>query len=102
MIGLFQFRPGFLSPTVFEPFKEHLEVTLLGRAGLNSLFTDYPALPLYLFLLFCLCLVFFTKNAGEKTEGFAFRKRELCLTVALLFWCVVSLSSITKFLYFNF
>ena len=102
MKAIFQLRPGPLLESVYAPFKDHLEVTLLSRAGLNGLFTEFPALPLYLFLFFCLVLVFFTKNVREKMESFAFRKRELFLTAGLLLWCIVSLSSITEFLYFNF
>ncbi len=102
LLGIVKPKMGPLWDAVTDPFKEHLEVSLVSRLGLNSLFTQYPALPLYLFLAIALIIVFFTKNSAQRMEGFSFKKRQLVFTVGMLFWCIISLSSITQFLYFDF
>ena len=102
LLGIVRPKAGPLWEPVTETFKDHMEISLLSRFGLVPLFTAYPALPLFLFLFFCLVLVFFLPNTSERMERFSGRKRELLLTVFLLFWSIVSLSSITEFLYFNF
>ena len=102
LLGMVRPVPGPLWNAVTETFKEHMEISLLSRFGMVSLFTAYPALPLYLFLAFCLVLVFVMPNTAERMERFSGKKRELLLTAFLLFWSIVSLSSITEFLYFNF
>lgn len=54
------------------------------------------------FLLVCLALVFFHKNAGEMAERFRAKAISMVLTAALFVWCVLSLSGVSTFLYFNF
>ncbi|MBQ9437145.1 MAG: MBOAT family protein [Lachnospiraceae bacterium] len=102
LLGILHPKAGPMWDAVTEMFKDHMEISLLSRFGFNPLFTAYPALPLYLFLLFCLAIVFFAKSTSEKMEAFSGKKRELIGTALLLFWSIVSLSSISQFLYFDF
>lgn len=71
---------------------------VLGLAGL-------PYSELYLCILFlaaALYLIFFHGNASEMAERFRANKRSMAGTAVLLLWCVLSLSGVSTFLYFNF
>lgn len=67
--------------------------------------TGLPYSEMYLcvgFLLVSLGLVFFHKNAGEMAERFQAKAGSMVLTAVLFVWCVLSLSGVSTFLYFNF
>lgn len=67
--------------------------------------TSLPCSDMYLcaaFTLVCLGLVFFHKNAGEMAERFQAKAGSMVLTAVLFVWCVLSLSGVSTFLYFNF
>lgn len=64
-----------------------------------------PGSEMYLcaaFTLFALGMVFFHKNAGEMAERFVPRAWNMAAMAALFLWCVLSLSGVSTFLYFNF
>lgn len=66
---------------------------------------DLPFSGMYLcavFLAVALWLVFFHKNAGEMAEGFTPKTGNMVMTAVLFLWCVLSLSGVSTFLYFNF
>ena len=69
--------------------------------GLDAL----PGSGMYLcaaFALVSLGIVFFGRNAGEMEERFSPNVRNLVLTAGLFLWCVLSLSGVSSFLYFEF
>ena len=47
-------------------------------------------------------VVFFHKNAGEMEERFCPGAVNMLGTAVLFLWCVLSLSGVSTFLYFNF
>lgn len=64
-----------------------------------------PGSELYLcaaFTFFALGVVFFHKNAGEMAERFVPGWYHMVAMAALFLWCVLSLSGVSTFLYFNF
>lgn len=81
-------------------FTEVIEIRLLYRlmfwGGLN------PALFLCCILLLLVFFCVFTKNTQERMEKSVGSVRGAVTVVILLVWCVVSLSSISEFLYFEF
>lgn len=54
------------------------------------------------FLIFALAVVFLHKNAGEMAERFSPKAQNMVTTAVLFLWCVLSLSGVSTFLYFNF
>ena len=54
------------------------------------------------FTLVSLVLVFFVPNAGELEERFTADRKSMFVTAVLFLWCVLSLSGVSTFLYFNF
>ena len=55
-----------------------------------------------LFSAFALVITFFGKNIDELAEKFKPTIWNACITAVLAIWCVVSLSGVNAFLYFNF
>ncbi|MDO4333626.1 MAG: MBOAT family protein [Eubacteriales bacterium] len=67
--------------------------------------TDLPYSEMYLCAAFVpasLGIVFFHKNAGEMAERFCPKFFNAAATAVLFLWCVLSLSGVSTFLYFNF
>lgn len=54
------------------------------------------------FLIFALAVVFFHRNAGEMEARFRPGVLNMVTTAVLFLWCVLSLSGVSTFLYFNF
>ena len=52
--------------------------------------------------LTALGLVFFHKNAGEMEREFKPGALRMVLTAGLFLWCVLSLGSVSSFVYFQF
>ena len=55
-----------------------------------------------LFSVFAIAITFFGKNIDELTEKFKPTVVSAVVTAVLFVWCVVSLSGVSTFLYFNF
>ena len=87
---------------ILSPVNKLVEVRLAGRLGLNSLFDSFPMLPLLAMLAVLLAAVFFMKNTQEKMPEDKYHIGRGLLTIILLVWCVISLSDVSEFLYFNF
>lgn len=91
--------------------KPFLEIALFfQREEFNILFrmlhlenlpyvTYYPAVFM---ILLCTYLIFLGKNAGERVEKCKFGVCSALATSALFLYCVVCLSKVSTFLYFNF
>ena len=66
----------------------------------SAFIRDY--LPCVLFMALALYLAFIGKNAAERVEKSRFRIGSAAGTAVLFLYCVVSLASVSSFLYFNF
>ena len=98
-----RFRGGRVYQPIIETFNNITEMRILYRLGFGSFIDRYPLLPLVVFILLLILACFFMKNTQEKVEESGkYGKRRLVVTVALLFWSVMSLSDVSEFLYFNF
>lgn len=67
--------------------------------------TNLPYARSYLmigFLVFSLGIVFFGKNTEKLKQEFTPKIGNACSSAILFIWCVVSLSGVSTFLYFNF
>ncbi|MBR5578367.1 MAG: MBOAT family protein, partial [Lachnospiraceae bacterium] len=67
--------------------------------------TNLPYAQLYLpvtYLVIGLCMVFFMKNVEERKKSFVPRLGNAVSSALLFLWCIVSLSGVSTFLYFNF
>jgi alginate O-acetyltransferase complex protein AlgI len=81
------------------------ETWLIGKAieqYLPSFSWVFALLVWLLLLAFSFWIVFTRKNSQTLAEETAFSKKQ-CIALAVLFlWCVISLSHVSTFLYFNF
>ena len=66
----------------------------------NLPFAQYYAM--ILFLLIALGITFLGKNMNQKAEEFRPGVINACVTAGVFIWCIVSLSGVSSFLYFNF
>ena len=89
-------------PAITEKVNKLVEVRIAGRFGLNSIMAVYPAVPCFFILVILLFGVFFMSNTQEKMQMKKYNWKRSLITVGILVWCVISLSSISEFLYFNF
>lgn len=75
------------------------EINFIFRiANLNSLMRISPYIVLFGSILSCLSM----KNTDEKVQSFRLTWKTCVWTSILLVWCILSFSSITTFIYFNF
>ncbi|MBQ9990263.1 MAG: MBOAT family protein [Lachnospiraceae bacterium] len=91
-----------ISDQLSEVIKKLVEIRVLENLGLRGLFEQYPLLPLLALLLILLLAVFFLKNTQEKMAEEKYGLRRSLLSIFLIVWCVISLSDVSEFLYFNF
>ncbi|MGN0308746.1 MAG: MBOAT family O-acyltransferase [Lachnospiraceae bacterium] len=91
-----------LGEKFMEAMNKLIEVRLLANLGLRGVFQSYPWLPLVTVLIVLLSAVFLMKNTQEKLEEEKYSFRRSILTILLLVWCIISLSDVSEFLYFNF
>ena len=67
--------------------------------------TSMPYAKYYLMVLFTVTIVgiaFKGRNIDELAERFKASGKSAIITAVLLIWCIVSLSGVSTFLYFNF
>ena len=91
-----------LSEKLFDTVNKLIEVRLFGNLGLGGVFEQYPWLPMAGILILLLLAVFLWKNTQEKMIEEKYTLHRSLITVFLLVWCVISLSDVSEFLYFNF
>ena len=93
---------GRLYDGFYEAIEKNIEITLIQRIDITNILGNYPnilVISLVLLpLLGCLCM----KNSWEKVETFTFTAKKLFVTVVLFFYAMISLGSVTVFLYANF
>lgn len=86
----------------YEQIEKHVEVTILHRLDVLEILERYPEIfvlgLLGASLLGCLTMT----NTQQKLQNFRFTYPKLAVTVLLLFYGILSLGSVTVFLYANF
>lgn len=96
-------RGGFALPTygIYDAFNLDEFWYVMKVLHLTSL----PYSEMYLcvgFLVVTLGMVFGCRNAGEMAERLKMKAGSMAATAVLFLWCVLSLSGVSTFLYFNF
>ena len=91
-----------IDSSMLEMVNEMVEVRLLGRFGLNGIFVTYPGLPYVAILGILVFAVFFMRNTQEKLHTNKYNILRSVVTIGLMIWCIISLSDVSEFLYFNF
>ena len=86
----------------YEQIEKHVEVTLLHRLDFLNVLEGCPEILVVTLIgiSFFACLIM--KNTQEKLKEFRFTYSKLLVTVILLFYSILSLESVTVFLYANF
>ena len=93
---------GPLYQPITDKFGDLMEISFLQRAGLGTVMTSYPWIPVTIFTLLTLTACFTMKNTQEKTAQMKLTNRKILVVVILMLWSILSLSEISEFLYFNF
>lgn len=89
-------------PFLEEVFNNILEIRLLKRIGMESLLETSLEVTIWGMLLLLIAGVVFGKNTQEKMRLEKYNWTRSVITVVLIVWCVISLSDVSEFLYFNF
>lgn len=85
-----------------EVFGNLIEVRFLKRIGFEGLLETYFDITIWIILLLLIAGVAFLKNTQEKMRLEKYNWKRSVITVALIVWCIISLSDVSEFLYFNF
>ncbi|GFI01180.1 peptidoglycan O-acetyltransferase [Muribaculaceae bacterium] len=93
---------GPLYQPITDKFGDLMEISFLHRAGLGTVMTSYPWIPVTAFTLLTLTACFTMKNTQEKTAQMKLTNRKILVVILLMLWSILSLSEISEFLYFNF
>ena len=91
-----------LSHTFTEMVNDLIEIRLLSRLGLSTVFNNMGSWLIWIILAIMILAVIGTKNTQEKMETGKYTWRRSLVTVVLIVWSVISLSDVSVFLYFNF
>lgn len=87
---------------ITDTFDNLMEIRLLKRFGLGSLLEASMDVTVWGMLILLIMAVFFMKNTQEKVPAGKYNWQRSLFTVVLLVWCIISLSDVSEFLYFNF
>lgn len=98
----FGLNVGGLNVSLVDAIIAPMESRLLYKAFGSIEQNVFAMILLILLMLLLFTIVFWKKNAQKMIREFSKTKGTLIVTVILLFWCVMSLSDISEFLYFNF
>jgi D-alanyl-lipoteichoic acid acyltransferase DltB (MBOAT superfamily) len=83
-------------------FTDMVEVKFVSKLGFGNVIDSHPELVLLTLMLGVLIASFTMRNTQEKAADGHYNLRRIAVTVTLVLWSVLSLSSVSEFLYFNF
>lgn len=87
---------------IVEIFDKLIEVRFLKRIGLESLLEASVDMTIWMVLALLVIGTAFLRNTQEKMNNNNYNWIRSMVTVILMVWCVISLSDVSEFLYFNF
>ena len=87
---------------IVEIFDKLIEVRFLKRIGLESLLEASVDITIWVLLILLVLGTSFLHNTQEKMSSKKYNWIRSMVTVILMVWCVISLSDVSEFLYFNF
>ena len=79
-----------------------IEIRVLSRLGISAFIEQYAVSCILLILIILVLVCVFKKNVIEKCDKIVFNIRNGLWVTLLMLWCIISLSNITEFLYFEF
>ena len=91
-----------LSETMVSIFEDIIEIRILKRLGLEYVLELNPTMLIWgimVILIFCVAKL---KNTQEKMLSEKYNWMRSIITIGLMIWCIISLSDVSEFLYFNF
>lgn len=101
-LRLFQGGMGRIYSGFYEQIEKHIEVSIIHRLDVLGIMEKFPEL----FVLGLMGIAMFgclaMKNTQQKLQNFRLTYGKLLVTVFLLFYGILSLESVTVFLYANF
>ena len=95
---ILSFDFGSIDPEILKAFNTPILGLIISALNLIR----YNNIPLILYFSFVLYAILNMKNTNEKLKNFKPSITDAILTGFLFFICIISLSGISKFLYFNF
>lgn len=96
---IFKFNFGSINSTILNSFKLPEFALITSHTKIESIF---PFFVLQLFFTVAIVLILGSKNVQERMACFKPSIWKVIVTVLLFVWCVMSLSGVSTFLYFNF
>lgn len=91
-----------LSEKITEYVLDLIEIRIIMRLGLTRFFERHCVFIIIVGLIILVLLCVFMKNTEERIKTFKCSGIKGVITVVLMIWCIISLSSISEFLYFEF
>jgi len=88
--------------SMFEIFDKLIEVRFLKRIGMESLLEFSMDLTIWGILTMLVLGCVFLKNTHAKIKDNKYNCFRSIVTAVLMVWCIISLSDVSEFLYFNF
>ena len=95
-------KEGGLNSSIVEKISDLVEVRLLYKLGMSSVFNKYPSFSCILMLGMLLFAIWFMRNTQEKIRTNKYGIMRSLIIIVLMTWSVISLSDVSEFLYFNF
>ena len=100
------FRGSFfeegVNPDMVNSLNEVIEIQILNKVTPGFLAGKFPGMFVIAMLILGLVICFVPKNVNEKAEKFSPTGMRMLLTVGLMIWCILSMGTITTFIYSNF
>ena len=87
---------------IIETFDKLIEIRLLKRLGFAGLLDNYTNVAIWGIMLLLVIGVVFLQNTQEKMKTVKYNRVRSVITAILMIWCVISLSDVSEFLYFEF
>lgn len=91
-----------VNPDMVNALGETVEISILSKFVPTAFRYSHPGIFSVGFVLFGMIICFFLPNTKKLTERFKPTVGRIVITVALLAWCIVSMSGVTQFIYSNF
>lgn len=91
-----------LKQKIVDYFLGLIEIRILGRLGLSAFLEEYAVICILLSFMILILVCIFKKNVVEKCDKGVFNIKRGIWVSLLMLWCIISLSNITEFLYFEF
>lgn len=87
---------------ILEIFDKLIEVRLLERLGFASILENYAHITIWIIIVLLIASTAVLKNVQEKMSNQKYNWVRSVVTSILMVWCIISLSDVSEFLYFNF